>query len=179
MALARVVAKYVGNMQVHVAYNKGTTGWGFIFENCKRIQEELDGKNCNPLLNIRNKKVEIYYLGNADKHGRDMDRIIEEQLRFFGIWNKIHFERIAITDDQILELNLPENFEVSKDGKPKGGVQLDALQAFHPRIFERLIQQRIQSKFRTDIYNRLLEQHPPERIDDLIRRKIKFLEDDD
>jgi hypothetical protein len=177
MALARVVAKYVGDMQVHVAYNKGTTGWGFIFENCKRIQEELDGRNCNPVLNIPKKKVEIYYLGDADKHRHDMDRIIEEQLRFFGIWNKIHFERIAITDAQIVELNLPENFEVSKDGKPKGGVQLDALQAFHPRVFEKLIQQRIQKRFNKNIYNQLLEEHPAERIDNLIRKKIKFLEE--
>jgi hypothetical protein len=180
MALARTVAAYVGDMQVAVVYDKGNTGWGFMHENCERIKNELIGQPVdNPVvskaLDIRRKKVYIYYLGDADKHGRQMFYQIKDQLKFFEIDNRIHFESIAITDEQISKYNLPENFELSKDGKPKGGVQLDALQAFKPYEFQNLIQSTIRKHFKPKIYNQMLAEHQPGFIDGLMARQVKFL----
>ena len=48
----------------------------------------------------------LYYLGDHDPSGVDIPRKVEEGLREFAPNAEIHFSRLAVTENQILELDL-------------------------------------------------------------------------
>ena len=100
---------------------------------------------------IRNdKEAVILYYGDFDPSGKDIDRFIKESLEWFGL--DIEFIRIAITLEQIEEHNLPHTPDDAKEiakmrrdprfKKWEYGlfrVELDALMAFVPIVFENMI----------------------------------------
>jgi hypothetical protein len=51
----------------------------------------------------------VYYLGDLDRSGRDAARTLEEKLTRFGAEAgiRVWFEQIAVTEEQVEELNLP------------------------------------------------------------------------
>ena len=51
--------------------------------------------------------VTVYYLGDHDPSGRDIDRVLERDLRQFAPNTALTFTRIAVTEDQIAEWQLP------------------------------------------------------------------------
>ena len=53
------------------------------------------------------KPVHIYHLGDHDEWGRDAGKHIERELREQAPSAEIYFEPLAVTVDQITELNLP------------------------------------------------------------------------
>jgi hypothetical protein len=54
-------------------------------------------------------------------------------------------------------------------------IRFDALQAFAPKAFQKLIEEKIDQYFDKDTHDKVLEYIPEETIDKLVRRKIKFL----
>ena len=102
------------------------------------------------------------------KYGRDMDRQIRVQLEHFGIWKYVHFERIGIIPEQIAEYGLIPNDD-------NDGYEIDALNAFNPHKFKKLLYDHIEPYFDEDIYQKLLAEHPAGDIDKLVRNKVKFL----
>ena len=74
----------------------------------------------------------IYQLGDHDPSGVDAARHIEDRLREMAPNAEIHFERIAVTPEQIAEWNLPSRPTKTSDPRTKnweGGesVELDAI----------------------------------------------------
>lgn len=167
-AIVGTVAELVKDRYVKVAFNKGNPGWGYMYDNIVRLIKELHIANG---LNRRNRDREIYiwYLGDDDKYGRHMDREIENQLKFFGLWDRVYFERIGLLPQQVEEFGLPANFETGE------GYEVDALNAFNPKAFEKLIDDHSDPYFDEQIHKRLLDQFPAKKIDDLIHQKVKFL----
>jgi hypothetical protein len=49
----------------------------------------------------------IYYFGDHDPSGLKIARDIERRLRGFAPGTEIHFERVAVTEQQIVDMNLP------------------------------------------------------------------------
>ena len=74
----------------------------------------------------------IYYFGDHDPSGHKIEEDIEKRLRGFATGCEIHFERIAVTEEQIVEMHLPTR-PTKRDGNPhaKGfdgdSVDLDAI----------------------------------------------------
>jgi hypothetical protein len=171
-AIAGTVAALVGNRYVKVAFNRGNPGWGFMHNNCVRLKKELHTIDENGD-KIR-RTIHLYYLGDNDKQGNNMDKEIRNQLEFFGMLKLVNFDRIAITDKQVADYDLPVNFESGK------GYEVDALNAYKPKEFAKLIDSHIEPHFDKDLHELVLEreEYQPKTIDDSIRSKIKFLDED-
>ena len=73
----------------------------------------------------------IYHLGDFDPSGVNAGEKIEETLRELAPDAEIHFERIAVTPEQIEEWNLPTRPTKKSDTRSKGfgdiSVELDAI----------------------------------------------------
>jgi hypothetical protein len=80
----------------------------------------------------------IYHLGDYDPSGVDAGRKIESTLRELAPAAEIHFERIAVTEDQISEWDLPSRPTKSTDTRAKNfgdiSVELDAMQPNYLRL---------------------------------------------
>jgi hypothetical protein len=73
----------------------------------------------------------IYHFGDYDPSGQDAARNIEEALREMAPYAEIHFERIAVTPEQIERWNLPTRPTKATDRRSKNfgeiSVELDAI----------------------------------------------------
>jgi hypothetical protein len=170
-AIAGTVAALVNDRYVKVAFNRGNPGWGFMHDNCERLKNELYTEDENGERILR--KIHINYLGDDDEKGRHMDLEIRAQLEFFEISDLVDFKRIALTEQQVKSYDLPANFESGK------GYEVDALNAFKPKEFAKLIRGHSDRWFDKDIHERMLERFTPQSIDDQIRERISFLDEDE
>jgi len=82
----------------------------------------------------------IYYFGDWDPSGRDITRATEAGLREFAGEAQIHFARVAVTEEQIHELNLPTRPTKSTDSRSKSfegeSVEVDAIA---PAVLRRMV----------------------------------------
>ena len=76
----------------------------------------------------------IYYLGDHDPSGVDISRNVERRLRQYAPGAEIHFNRIAVTPEQIIAMDLPSRPTKKTDTRSKGfdgdSVELDAIPAW-------------------------------------------------
>lgn len=167
-AIAGTVAALVANRYVRVGFNRGNTGWGFMHDNCVRLKKELctTDKNGDRI----RRKIHLYYLGDDDKQGRHMDHEIKAQLEFFGILKLVDFKRIALIPEQVRAYDLPPNFESGE------GYEVDALNAYKPTEFAKLIHRHIERHYDKDVHNMILERQEFQRniINARIRTKVVF-----
>jgi hypothetical protein len=79
----------------------------------------------------QNKPTYLYYFGDYDPSGIDIPRNVESRLREFAPDAEIHFERVAVNQQQIEELNLPTRPTKKSDTRSKGfegeSVEVDAI----------------------------------------------------
>jgi hypothetical protein len=77
------------------------------------------------------KPVFVYYFGDHDPSGRDITRATEAGLREFAGDAEIHFERVAVTEEQITALQLPTRPTKKTDSRCKSfhgaSVEVDAI----------------------------------------------------
>jgi hypothetical protein len=79
------------------------------------------------------KPTYVYYFGDHDPSGLKIDETIERDLRLYAPKAEIHFKRVAVTEQQITELNLPTRPTKTKNNTHavgwKGGnsVEVDAI----------------------------------------------------
>ena len=105
-------------------------------------------------INHLNKPTYIYHLGDFDPSGVNAGEKIEQTLRELAPDAEIHFERLAVTPQQIREWRLPTRPTKKTDTRSKGfgniSVELDAIE---PNQLRQLVQDAI-------------EQHlPPEKFE--------------
>jgi hypothetical protein len=74
----------------------------------------------------------IYYFGDYDPSGCDISRTVESGLRELAPDAEIHFERVAVTPEQIARWNLPTRPTKTTDTRSKRfhgeSVELDAVE---------------------------------------------------
>lgn len=79
----------------------------------------------------RARPLTIYYLGDRDPSGRDIPRMIGDRLEEFGA--DFQLIQLAVTDEQVVELDLPSRPTKKSDTRSKGfdgrSVELDAIPA--------------------------------------------------
>jgi hypothetical protein len=77
------------------------------------------------------KPTYIYYVGDWDPSGLDITRATEAGLREYAPNAQIHFERIAVTKEQIITMGLPTRPTKKKDSRSKNfrgeSVEVDAI----------------------------------------------------
>ena len=171
-AIAGTVAALVGGRYVRVGFNRGNAGWRYMHDNCERLKRELFTEDRNGE-KIR-RRIYLYYLGDDDKQGNHMDVEIRNQLEFFGMLRQVKFERIALTKSQEKTYGLPLNFESGE------GYEVDALNAYNPKEFAKLIDKHVERHYDKGIHEQVLERQDfqSETIDARIRSRVKFLDED-
>jgi hypothetical protein len=135
----------------------------------------------------------VLYFGDFDPSGEAMDRHLVEALSYFDLDSStVHFERIAVTQDQIDEYNLPPTPEDSetldkldKDSRTNGfidkygkliAVELDALLAIAPPDeFKELVQGSVDQYFDECTYRRERKRYSPEGIRRLVHQRLGSL----
>ena len=95
------------------------------------------------------KPTYLYYLGDHDPSGRDIPRVIERRLREEAPDAELHFERIAVTSQQIKRWRLPTRPTKTDDSRAKGfrgrSVEVDAIP---PDELRALVEAKITSHIR-------------------------------
>jgi hypothetical protein len=106
----------------------------------------------------------VYHLGDFDPSGVDAGRKIKETLRDLAPAAEIHFERLAVTPDQISEWRLPTRPTKATDSRARGfgeiSVELDAVE---PQALRDLVQAAIERHLPADQYAVLKEAEASER----------------
>ena len=162
-ALANTFDTWLDDMNVVLVPSRGYSSWTFLKQAADRIRENAEGR-----------EVIILYFGDFDPSGRDIERFIGETLEWFGAEATI--ENIAVTKEQIDRYSLPhapedadEIAKMRRDPRFKKWehglfrVELDALMAFVPDEFERIIKESVAEYFEEDTYEETLETQGEER----------------
>jgi hypothetical protein len=110
--------------QVTIVANHGNDSWTHLYESMRRIEQQYK----------QGKQIHIFYLGDYDPSGLNMDKELWDRIRYFcqEIYmdqRRIHFERLAVTKEQIERLSLPKNPILKKPGKKKEDPNLPAFRA--------------------------------------------------
>jgi hypothetical protein len=117
-ALAGVVYPVTDLFDVPLMVARGYASLSFLYGAAEHINE-LDVP------------VHIYHLGDFDPSGVNAGEKIEETLREMAPSAEIHFERLAVTPEQIEAWNLPTRPTKASDSRSKGfgdiSVELDAI----------------------------------------------------
>jgi hypothetical protein len=106
----------------------------------------------------------IYHYGDYDPSGQDAARAIEKGLRQHAGGAEVHFERIAVTQSQIDEWNLPTRPTKQSDSRAKkfGAISVE-LDAIDPNQLRTLVDDVIARHLPPEKYKTLLEAEKSER----------------
>lgn len=119
-ALAGVLLEETATWDVPLMVSRGFASITYLHE-------------CARAIAAQGKPAFLYYFGDRDPSGMAIDRTIERRLRQFAPEAEIHFERVAVTKEQIEELNLPSRPTKKTDTRSKGfkgrSVEVDAIPA--------------------------------------------------
>ena len=106
----------------------------------------------------------VYHFGDFDPSGQDAARAIEKGLRQHAAGAEIHFERIAVTQRQIDEWNLPTRPTKQSDTRAKtfGSISVE-LDAINPNKLRELVEEVIARHLPPEQYRVLIEAEKSER----------------
>jgi hypothetical protein len=93
-AVAGVVVEVTSRWDVPLMVTRGYSSLSFLASAADAIR----GKDCS---------CHLYYLGDFDPSGVDIPRVVERRLREMAPGADIGFEVIAVTERQIVEMDLP------------------------------------------------------------------------
>jgi hypothetical protein len=180
-ALASTFESFLKGRDVRIVINKGFASWTFLHQNAQRlaqISKEDPGR-----------EIHILYFGDFDPSGEDMDRHLNEALIQFDLYGLLEFERIAVTEKQIQEFNLPPTPEdtetlekLGRDSRTNGfidkygklfAVELDALLAIVPDEFRNLVQESVDCYFDFDIYKDECNRYSQAQMRRLVAQQVK------
>jgi len=186
-ALAQTFNHWLSDMNITLVPSRGYSSWTFLKDAAVRINKALKETEKTPI---------ILYFGDFDPSGKDIERFLGEALEWWGINTKV--KRIAVTLDQISQYNLPSTPEdaseiakLQRDPRYKSWehglfrVELDALLAFVPDEFERIIKDSVTEYFDEAIYDVVLAKEAEDKktvkdkILELLKEKLEEQEEDE
>jgi hypothetical protein len=104
----------------------------------------------------KGKRAYLYYFGDFDPSGVDITRAVEEGIREFAPDADIEFVRVAVTEQQILEMNLPTRPTKASDSRSRNfegeSVEVDAID---PDALRGLVRQAIEQHIDQAEFERL------------------------
>ena len=164
-AVVATIAAHIKGHYIQVAFNRGNPGWGYMRENCLRLSgwRTYDDIKTGER---KTRKIHIWYLGDSDTYGLDMDRQVREQLSYFGLLHNVEFKRIAVVPEQIAEYGLIESFDQDK------GYEIDGLNAFNPNAFGQLLLDHVVPYFDKRIHKQVLKKFSILDINRLARSSL-------
>ncbi len=150
-ALSGVVLPVTTKYDVPLMVARGYASLSFLSEAAECMEAE-------------DRQVYIYHLGDFDPSGVNAGEKIEQTLRRLAPTADIHFERIAVTPEQITALNLPSRPTKQTDSRAKGfgavSVELDAID---PNRLRALVDEAIERHLPPHEYRVLMAAEQSER----------------
>jgi hypothetical protein len=117
-ALSGVLYPVTAEFDVPLMVTRGYPSISFLHAAAEEIEE-------------RGKPTYIYYFGDCDPSGEDISRAVEAGIREFAPNAEIYFERVAVTRQQIIDMNLPTRPTKTTDSRSKNfegeSVEVDAI----------------------------------------------------
>jgi hypothetical protein len=117
-AMAGVLYPITARWHVPLMVSRGFASITYLYEAAEAIK-------------AADKPAYLYYLGDHDPSGVEIDRHIERELRAHAPDSEIHFQRVAVTLDQITDLDLPTRPTKRTDSRCKTftgeSVEVDAI----------------------------------------------------
>lgn len=125
-ALAGVVQAITVEWDIPLMVTRGYPSLSFLFSAGEQIESQ-------------EKPAYLYYFGDHDPSGRDIDRFVESELRKHAPTSWIYFRRIAVQPWQISQLQLPTRPTKRSDSRSAkfegASVELDAI---HPDTLRKM-----------------------------------------
>jgi len=173
-ALAKTIESWVEGWGIPIRVNRGYSSWTFIYNNVQSLISVLE----------RHSRVKVFYLGDLDPSGVDIERFLREAIEYFGLGSdKVELVRLAVTPEQVEMFKLPPRPEdaetIAKLGRDTRSkryslsyvVELDALVAYVPDSFKMIINSAISNVWDKSIYESLKA-----RAAELSARSVELLE---
>jgi hypothetical protein len=127
-ALAGVLYEETAKWDVPLMVSRGFASESYLFEAAGAITEQ-------------DKPAYLYYFGDHDPSGVQIDRSIRAGLERLAPYAEIHFERVAVLPGQIAELGLPTRPTKKSDSRSKNfkgeSVEVDAIEPARLRLMVR------------------------------------------
>lgn len=162
-ALAGVLVEETATWDVPLMVTRGYSSLSFLYEAAQHILEE-------------NKPTYLYYFGDHDPSGLDIPRNVQSRLEeLTGYEADIHFERVAVTPEQIVSMNLPTRPTKQSDSRSKdfvgGSVEVDAIP---PQALRDIARECITQHIDPDTYRQLgiVEQSERDALEQLAARGL-------
>jgi len=176
---------FLKDREIKIVPLGGFDSWGNAYQHSERLNTVIES-------GIKTENIHIIYLGDFDPSGSNIEKLAGQQLRSFG-FGGVNFKRIAVTKEQIVQYDLPpqpEDYQtlqklqrdprthefIARHGQLYA-VELEALTAYVPDEFEKLVQTQVDNLFDSDIYHEILNkpEHVKTSISGLVNKKVKFL----
>jgi hypothetical protein len=127
-ALAELVWGAVSDLYVPLSVSRGYSSWTFIYDSLDILKTDLD--------------VRVFYLGDHDPSGLDIERFTEEAVAYFDV--DFELERVALTYGQIQAYGLLPNPTKKADPRAenyiaKYGDECWELDALEPRALQEIV----------------------------------------
>jgi hypothetical protein len=142
-ALSGVIYPVTAEHDVPLMVTRGYASLSYLHAAAEAISEQ-------------EKTAYLYYLGDWDPSGLDITRATEERLKEFAPNAKIFFERIAVTEQQIVTLQLPTRPTKQTDSRA-GNFQGESVEvdAIPPAVLRELVRSAIQNHIDEGAFQRL------------------------
>lgn len=179
-ALSGTFKSILENRQVKIVPNRGFSSVSFDHENIERLKSYQN----------QGRQIHIRYFGDLDPSGESIDEIIASRLSKYGIFG-VDFKRIAVTEEQMNSFNLPRNPDsetlrkLKRDTRAKSfmsrhngdlfQIEVDALQAYAPDEFKRLVQESVDKLFDEVTHQQILAEFSPGEINRLVKKSLRSL----
>jgi hypothetical protein len=160
-AIAGILSQETRPYCVPVAVVRGYSSITFLHEIAVQMEES-------------GKPAHVFYFGDHDPSGENIEEVSERSLREFGPKAEIYFHRLGVTKEQIAEYDLPTRPTKKTDGriknfKGKRSVEVDALPM---DVLRGLTRNAIESQLDREAYVLTMERERIERqeLADLVER---------
>jgi hypothetical protein len=124
-AIASILWDITEQFDVPLMVCRGFSSKTFLYSTGQKIKEQ-------------GKPTHIFYLGDFDPSGLSISTVIERGLRKYSDDAEIHFTRLGVTEQQIIDLNLPTRPTKATDSRAKNfvgeSVEIDAISAAELKV---------------------------------------------
>jgi len=174
-ALAPTVEGWLLGAGVTIRVGRGYPSWTFIYSCVSELREVLG----------RHERVIVLYLGDLDPSGVDIQRFIQEALDYFKLpRDKVVLKRLAVTEEQVRKFGLPPKPEdaatlakLERDPRMRNYVidyvvELDALLAYAPDEFRRLVREAVDEYWDEEVYEEMKDEEKrlDEELDEILAK---------
>ena len=183
-AMVSSLASILEGKDVRILAHKGFTSLTFLSKCVNRLNNYIQ----------KGKNIHILYYGDFDPSGEYMVDDLRSRMQDLGLsLDKIDFQKIAVTPEQIKKYSLPFNPDktttekMNRDSRTNGfiekygklyAVELDALPALIPDEFRKMVFNSVDQFYDQGIYEKVLTQYSTEQIEELLKLKIvQFLDE--